>query len=80
MAVIQQLDPIYVDVTQSSAELLKLRRDLESGRCKAGDNAAKVKLTLEDGSSTAGRQAGVLRSVGRPDHRFRDPARRVPQP
>ncbi|CAI8993163.1 MULTISPECIES: efflux RND transporter periplasmic adaptor subunit EmhA [Pseudomonas] len=51
MAVIQQLDPIYVDVTQSSVELLQLRRELESGRLqKAGDNAAKVKLTLEDGS------------------------------
>ncbi|AIL60247.1 efflux RND transporter periplasmic adaptor subunit [Pseudomonas alkylphenolica] len=51
MAVIQQLDPIYVDVTQSSAELLKLRRELESGQLqKVGDNAAKVTLTLEDGS------------------------------
>ncbi|MFC6301341.1 efflux RND transporter periplasmic adaptor subunit EmhA [Pseudomonas sp. CCM 7893] len=52
MAVIQQLDPIYVDVTQSSVELLELRRELESGRLqKAGDNSAKVKLTLEDGSA-----------------------------
>ncbi|MDR6606447.1 efflux RND transporter periplasmic adaptor subunit [Pseudomonas synxantha] len=51
MAVIQQIDPIYVDVTQSSVELLQLRRELESGRLqKAGDNAASVKLTLEDGS------------------------------
>ncbi|MBF8742667.1 toluene efflux RND transporter periplasmic adaptor subunit TtgA [Pseudomonas guariconensis] len=51
MATIQQLDPIYVDVTQSTAELLKLRRDLESGKLqKAGDNAAKVQLVLEDGS------------------------------
>ena len=51
MAVIQQLDPIYVDVTQSSVELLQLRRELESGRLqKAGENAAAVKLTLEDGS------------------------------
>ena len=51
MAVIQQIDPIYVDVTQSSVELLQLRRELESGRLqKAGDNAATVKLTLEDGS------------------------------
>ena len=51
MATIQQLDPIYVDVTQSSAEMLKLRSDLASGRLeKAGDNAATVKLTLEDGS------------------------------
>ncbi|KJK17532.1 efflux RND transporter periplasmic adaptor subunit [Pseudomonas sp. 2(2015)] len=52
MAVIQQLDPIYVDVTQSSAELLKLRRELESGQLqKVGENAAKVTLTLEDGST-----------------------------
>jgi membrane fusion protein (multidrug efflux system) len=51
LATIQQLDPIYVDVTQSSAEMLKLRRDLETGKLqKAGDNAATVKLTLEDGS------------------------------
>jgi membrane fusion protein (multidrug efflux system) len=51
MATIQQLDPIYVDVTQSSVELLELRRELESGRLqKSGDTAAAVKLTLEDGS------------------------------
>ncbi len=51
MATIQQLDPIYVDVVQSSADMLKLRSDLESGKLqKAGDNAAKVKLTLEDNS------------------------------
>ncbi|MFJ5298885.1 efflux RND transporter periplasmic adaptor subunit [Pseudomonas sp. NPDC088368] len=51
MATIQQLDPIYVDVIQSSSEMLRLRRELESGKLqKAGDNAAKVKLTLEDNS------------------------------
>ncbi len=51
MATIQQLDPIYVDVIQSSAEMLKLRRELESGKLqKAGENSAKVKLVLEDGS------------------------------
>lgn len=59
LATIQQLDPIYVDVTQSSAQLLKLRRELESGQLqKAGDNAAKVKLVLEDGSLYA--QEGKL--------------------
>ncbi len=59
MATIQQLDPIYVDVTQSSADMLRLRRDLESGKLqKAGNNAAAVKLTLEDGSEYA--QAGKL--------------------
>ncbi|GAB7533413.1 efflux RND transporter periplasmic adaptor subunit [Pseudomonas sp. 3A(2025)] len=52
LATIQQLDPIYVDVVQSSAEMLKLRADLESGKLqKTGDNSAKVKLTLEDNSA-----------------------------
>lgn len=42
LAVIQQLDPIYVDVTQSSVELLELRRELQSGRLqRAGDNAPR---------------------------------------
>ncbi|MEQ9106771.1 MAG: efflux RND transporter periplasmic adaptor subunit [Limnobacter sp.] len=51
MATIQQLDPIYVDLTQSTSELLQLKRDLESGVLKsAGKNAAKVTLKLEDGS------------------------------
>lgn len=51
LAVIQQLDPIYVDVTQSANELLRLRRELESGQLeKAGDNAAQVSLQLQDGS------------------------------
>lgn len=54
MAVIQQLDPIYVDVTQSSLAMLKLRRELASGQLqKAGENAARVKLILEDGSEYA---------------------------
>lgn len=52
MATIQQLDPIYVDVTQPARDLLALRRDLEQGRLqKAGDNAARVTLQLEDGSA-----------------------------
>ena len=54
MATIQQLDPIYVDVTQSSKEQLRLRRDLAEGRLqKASDSAAKVALKLEDGSHYA---------------------------
>ena len=54
MATIQQLDPIYVDVTQSSKDLLALRADLAAGRLqKAGDNSAKVQLVLEDGSHYA---------------------------
>lgn len=51
LATVQQLDTMYVDVTQSSAELLRLRRDLASGQLKvAGANQASVKLVLEDGS------------------------------
>lgn len=51
MAIIQQLDPIYVDVTQSSLEMLKLRKELSGGQLqKVGANAANVKLMLEDGS------------------------------
>jgi membrane fusion protein (multidrug efflux system) len=49
LAVIQQLDPIYVDVVQASAELLRLRRRLESGHLKRnGPVQNKVKLYLED--------------------------------
>lgn len=51
LATIQQLDPIYVDVTQSSKELLRLRRELAEGRLqKAADGSARVTLKLEDGS------------------------------
>jgi membrane fusion protein (multidrug efflux system) len=50
LATIQELDRIYVDVTQSTADVLRLRRDLASGRLKsAGANQAKVDLVLEDG-------------------------------
>ena len=51
LATIQQLDPIYVDVTQPVQDLIALRRDLESGRLQqAGENAAKARLILPDGS------------------------------
>jgi len=47
---IQQLDPIYVDVTQSSVEWLRLKREIENGVLKTDSkNQAKVKLKLEDG-------------------------------
>ncbi len=52
LATIQQLDPIYVDVTQSSTELLRLKRSLESGRLSAdGKNGRKVRILLEDGTT-----------------------------
>jgi len=60
MAAIQQLDPIYVDVTQSSAELLRLKRNLANGEIKGKNGGqAKVKLLLEDGSSYP--QEGTLK-------------------
>ena len=49
LATIQQLHSIYVDVTQSTADLLKLKQNLSSGVLKKS-NSAKVKLLLEDGS------------------------------
>ena len=56
LATVQQLDPIYVDITQSSTEMLRLQRQLASGELvKADDNTAEVGLTLEDGTAYAER-------------------------
>ena len=49
LALIQQLDPIHVDVSQSSAELLALRRSLDAGDLQQADSIP-VDITLEDGS------------------------------
>jgi membrane fusion protein (multidrug efflux system) len=52
LATVQQLDPIYVDITQSSTELLRLQRQLASGELMKNDqNEAEVGLTLEDGTA-----------------------------
>ncbi|MGD1876420.1 MAG: efflux RND transporter periplasmic adaptor subunit [Kiloniellaceae bacterium] len=52
LATIQQLDPIYVDVTQSSGDLLRMKRALADGRLtRDNPDKAKVTLTLEDGSA-----------------------------
>ena len=51
LATIQQLDPIYVDVPQSTAELLRLQRRQKDGRLNQnGLDQKKVKLLLEDGT------------------------------
>jgi membrane fusion protein (multidrug efflux system) len=51
LATVQQLDPIYVDVPQSTAELLRLQRRLADGRlARDGTNPNAVQLTLEDGT------------------------------
>jgi membrane fusion protein (multidrug efflux system) len=49
LATVQQLDSMYVDVTQSTAELLKLKQNLANGVMKKSASA-QVKLLLEDGS------------------------------
>ena len=52
LATIQQLDPIYVDIAQSSTEMLRLQRLLANGELVKDDkNQAEVTLTLEDGSA-----------------------------
>ncbi len=49
---IQRLDPIYVDVTQSAAQLLALRAQMARGGLSTiGPGSAQVRLTLEDGSA-----------------------------
>jgi membrane fusion protein (multidrug efflux system) len=51
LATVQQLDPIYVDLNQSSVQGLQLRRDIVSGRLKInGPGQAKVTLFLDDGT------------------------------
>ncbi|MBP6190837.1 MAG: efflux RND transporter periplasmic adaptor subunit [Acinetobacter sp.] len=49
LTTIQQLDPIYVDINQSSAELLRLRQQMSQGNLNNSNNT-RVQLTLEDGS------------------------------
>jgi membrane fusion protein (multidrug efflux system) len=51
LATIQQLDPIYVNLTQSSSELLKLRQAMSAGKLKTvGRDQASVSLVTEDGT------------------------------
>ena len=53
MATVQQLDPIYVDVNQSSSEWLQLRQAIDSGRVQAGSAGASAQIVLENGSPYA---------------------------
>lgn len=51
MATVEQLDPMYVNFSQSSAEVLRIRRDMQSGRLKSGGvGRTRVTLILEDDS------------------------------
>lgn len=58
LATIQQLDPIFVDVTQSTSELLRLQRAMAQGRLSDGEDSRTVRLLLEDGTPYA--HAGTL--------------------
>lgn len=63
LTTLSQLDPLYVDVTQSSTELLQLKRDLAQGRFeRVGEGAARITLQLEDGSTYP--HAGQLQFAG----------------
>lgn len=56
LATVQQLDPIYVDITQSSTDMLRLKRQFANGELvKDGNDDAEVTLTLEDGTAYAER-------------------------
>lgn len=59
LAVVQQINPMYVNFTQSTTEVLRLRQALAAGKLqKAGTDAARVQVVLEDG--TVYPQAGKL--------------------
>ena len=59
MALIQQIDPIYVDLNQTSVEGLQLRQQMTSGELSlTGANRPQVRLVLEDGSAYS--QVGSL--------------------
>jgi membrane fusion protein (multidrug efflux system) len=51
LATIQQLDPIYVEVNQSSSEWLLLKQDIDAGRVRSDRSAAPAEILLEDGTS-----------------------------
>jgi len=51
LALIQQVNPLYVNFTQSSTELLRLRKALESGQLKTIGKQAEVQVVMEDGTA-----------------------------
>lgn len=52
LAVIQQINPMFVNFTQSASDVMKLRRAMEAGQFKraSGDDATSVRLVLDDGT------------------------------
>ena len=62
LATIHQLDPIYLDVGESVDDLLKTRKDIESGAIKLEDNKIKVSLVFENGEQYS--DSGLLEFTG----------------
>ena len=63
LTTIAQIDPVYVDITQSSTDLLQLKRELAQERFeRVGEGAARITLQLEDGSTYP--HAGRLQFTG----------------
>ncbi|MFW0766042.1 multidrug efflux RND transporter periplasmic adaptor subunit AcrA [Trabulsiella odontotermitis] len=58
LATVQQLDPIYVDVTQSSNDFLRLKEELASGKLQQENGKAKVELVTSEGKTLP--QSGTL--------------------
>jgi membrane fusion protein (multidrug efflux system) len=58
LATVQQLDPLYVDLTWSVSELMKVRQAVEAGQLKTVNGKAKVTVVMEDGREYA--QPGTL--------------------
>lgn len=59
LTTIQRLDPIFVDIQQSSADLLRLRQQMLAGQVSRGGGDARVRLKLEDGTTYP--QEGTLK-------------------
>jgi len=82
LATVQQLDQVYVDVTQASSDLLRLKRDLASGRLKA-DDAGKAPGEADSRGRHRVSGRGLDGSFGRDGERhdeLRDDPRHLPEP
>ena len=81
LATIQQLDPIYVDVPQSTTELLRLQRRLKEGQISPRRDEREPGAAHPGGRHqvSAGRDAAIPRRLGGSDHRLGDSADGLPE-
>ncbi len=61
LVTIRQVDPIFVDLTESSANLLRIRRMIREGEVKRNAQGATVRITLEDGTPYG--ETGTIRAI-----------------